>query len=76
MDNRLSTEQEFFRHFIKLIEEGIRKQTPMSKAPSDFESGKALAYHEIADMIVECSRIFNIPLNTLGIEDINPDILL
>lgn len=71
-----STEQHFIQHFITVLKERIDELSPMSKAPNEFEAGKSLAYHEIADLVIECSRVFNINLNDVGINDFDPDKLL
>jgi hypothetical protein len=76
MEKEHSSEQEFLRHLITLIRDKVHQQIPMSKAANDFESGKSLAYHEIADVVLECSRIFNVPLRSLGVSDLDPDMLL
>lgn len=71
-----NTEQSFIHHFITVINERMEQLHPMSKSPNDFEAGKSLAYYEIADLVVECSRIFNYPLADIDITDFDPDKLL
>jgi hypothetical protein len=75
MNNNLA-EQRFLQHLIILIKENLGTQVPMSKTSNDFDAGKSLAYHEVADLVMECSRLFNVPLANLGIADFDPDVLL
>lgn len=76
MEALQSHERNFLRHLILLIKENMEKQSQMSKSKNDFESGKSLAYYEVGGFVCECSRLFNIPLSSLGITDFNPESLL
>jgi len=71
-----NVERRFIQHFVAVLKEQMEGLSPMSEAPNEFEAGKSLAYHEVADLVVECSRVFNVNLNDIGIEDFNPDKLL
>jgi hypothetical protein len=71
-----NVENRFLGHLIMVIKEKMEDLPPMSKAKNEFEAGRSLAYHEVADIIVECSRLFNVSLKDLGITDFNPDKLL
>jgi hypothetical protein len=66
----------FLQHLLQLIKERANELSPMSNALNDFEAGQAIAYHEVMDYVLECSRIFDLPLSELGIYDFNPDKLL
>lgn len=76
MSDNNSTIKNFLTHLVILIKDNMEKQSPMSMAPNSFEEGKSLAYHEVADLVLECSRIFDFPLTELGINDFNPDGLI
>lgn len=69
-------EQYFLRHLLTLIDTEVNELDPLSKNKSDFESGRTIAYYEVADFIVECSRLFEVPLEDLGLVGFNPDKLL
>ncbi|MBV4360345.1 hypothetical protein [Pinibacter aurantiacus] len=66
----------FLQHFVQLIKERTDELTPISSAPNDFEAGKSMAYHEVADYIVECCRIFDVSFSDLSIRDLDPNKLL
>lgn len=72
----LEAEQKFLRHLLLLIRDQTNTLPPMSRTPSKFEEGKALAYHEVTDFVLECSRIFEVSLAELGVQDLDPDRLL
>ncbi|MEB0261831.1 hypothetical protein [Mucilaginibacter sp. 10I4] len=55
---------------------GISNIAPISKTENEFQAGRSLAYHEVASLIVECSNVFNLPLEALDLFDFNPDNLL
>ncbi len=74
--NNDTKEKLFLQHFVMLVKEKIDQLPSISNAINDFEAGKSLAYHEIADMIVECSNVFSYSLKNLEIADFNPDKLL
>ncbi|SFF33252.1 hypothetical protein [Spirosoma endophyticum] len=71
-----SKKELFLGHLIQLIQENMRATTSASKAKTDFDAGKSLAYYEVADLIIECSNVFNVPLSDLGITNFEADRLL
>lgn len=66
----------FLQHLLQLIQEEANKINAMSESPNSFEAGKALGFHQIMGYVLECSKVFGIPLSDLGISDFNPDKLL
>lgn len=71
-----TSEQNFIQHFVMVLKEKMNEIYPMSEAPNEFEGGKSLAYYEVADLITECCKVFDINLKDLGIDSFNPDKLL
>lgn len=63
----------FLNHYVTLIKEQLDSIVSSEKPVSEFESGRKLAYYEVADLILECSRLFNVPLSGLGIENFDPN---
>ena len=63
-----SKEELFIGHFIDVFKEHLDEIHPLAQSPNDFESGKSMAYYEIGSLIIECSKIFKVPL-----EDFNQD---
>lgn len=63
----------FLGNYITLIKEQLDNIVSSEKPMSQFERGRKFAYYEAADLILECSRIFNIPLSDFGIENFDPD---
>lgn len=76
MKKNNTVEYLYLQHLITLIKDNMKTLPSMSNAVNDFESGKSLAYYEIADFIAECSQLFSLPLSDLGITEFNPDSLL
>ena len=72
----MNKEREFLVHLITLIREGMSRTNPASSASSESEAGRALAYHEVGDYVVECSRVFEVPLSSLGIDGFDPEKVL
>ncbi len=66
----------FLQHLLQLIQEEADQISTMSSASDSFEAGKAFGFHQIMGYVLECSRIFEIPLRELGIVDFDPDKLL
>lgn len=66
----------FLQHLIILVRDRINELTPMSRTLNDFENGKSLAYYEIGGFIEECSRIFNLPIEKLGVTNFSREKLL
>lgn len=70
-----TTEQNFIRHLLQLINDRMKEIAPMSKS-NEFDKGMALAYLEVGGFIQECCNIFNISPDELHLKDFNPDRLL
>lgn len=66
----------FLQHLLQLIQQEADEISSMSSAPDSFEAGKAFGFYQIMEYILECSRVFGIPLSELGISDFDPDKLL
>lgn len=66
----------FLQHLIILVRDRINELSPMSSSSNDFENGKSLAYYEVGGFIEECARIFNLPIQKLGIDNFDVEKLL
>jgi len=66
----------FLKHLLLLIKEQMDEISPMSKAENEFQSGRSLGYYEVAGLIVECSKVFDLSLESLNLTNFNPDVLL
>lgn len=66
-----SKEKLFIEHFIQLLQGNMAKIYPISLSPNEFESGKSLAYYEIASLIIESSEIFKLSLDNFDEKSID-----
>jgi len=51
-----------------------RKAKLATDADKAFQNGKLLAYHEIVSLMQQQAKVFGLPLHSIGLEDINPEI--
>lgn len=66
----------FLEHLLLLLKSRIDELPAMSNTSNQFDSGISFAYHEVACYVKECSEIFGIKLDDLGVLDFNPDKML
>ncbi len=50
------------------------KQETLDKKGDAFESGRLMAYYEIASLMQSQAPLFDIPLEEIGLANLNPDL--
>ncbi|MBV7529418.1 hypothetical protein [Chitinophaga sp. sic0106] len=69
--------KEMLQHLILLIHESMQSVRPASLVQDDlFEQGRALAYYEVGELVLESARVFNLSLEELDVKGFNPGSLL
>jgi hypothetical protein len=70
---------QLFQHFMRdcvyeLVEKARTAKAAMDTTKSDYDAGKLMAFCDVISMLQQQARSFEIPLDTIGLGDINPDV--
>ena len=57
----------------KAREAKIKEEASDGNTDNGFELGRLMAYHEVVSLMQQQAEIFDIPLEEIGLADINPE---